>query len=1155
VSLEHLKGMPNYFDNIQAICTGDAINKGIGKLTPSNDGQCFYLLSQGKRTLIELTNQQVKDDIDHCLSRGGANLVEIVNVSGIHLNLRVVCFLGKEQSFGELNIHISSQIHERAKKLGITKIPSALAGILKNDLCITGHIINDNELYIPILVGGGNASSWEGTESEVVFGIDKGITILGKNLQLFANLEKQPVKSASTNKKIVEVLTAKRITYLNKKPLAGSVYLAKTMLSFSDKEVELANFAKSQLKEITSNNSESYFNVWDKYGDYEGEALLSRARDIGVMPFISAEFVKEGVKLIFERLPGDLHSVDSIEILHKGETPEYLEDRELSFKLYSESLLARFSLTKKKSKTDKSKNIDTEDAQSQQIMSGQLAQILKLTKTTMTIDLSSLPDPQKHIIVLSIAGDKVQIERRMTARKMILEGRSANPQLGLIIDEDGQPTSQKRASEIKALTDFVEKKIFSHPPTVMQREAIRVALNTPDICLIQGPPGTGKTTVVAAILERLNQLFRKTDDYRGQVLVSGFQHDAVENLLSRLSINAIPSIKFGRKTGTEFSPDKIEVKVSKWCENTAESIRNKYPKLAESEVLKILKNDLVLYQQSPTDEIGRRMLFSLQHQSEISKDVDISMKIRLVLEDLAPERDIRANNILPLLYGLRCQKVAFRDDGPDRASDLYNELKSDLSQDELSSLRRACMWKRDQDIDFLNELKELRRRMLLKYRPRADYKILKPQNNIIEIVQQGIEILKASEKYTNGVDAALVDFLYELEFNQNHIKDSMAEYNLVSGATVQQSLGKDIREFKKGALGQKNDWRARQLANEVNDTNQDLIITYDTVVIDEAARCSPRDLLIPLSQAEKRIILVGDHRQLPHIIDEEIARNLEEGEQKLTEESMFEYLFRRLKKLEKQDNIKRTVTLDAQFRTHPVLGDFTSKYFYEINDPEEAYSSPLPAKYFTQELPGVEDLAAVWLDVPNDMGPEQRNSTKSRFRVIEAEAIAQKMSIWLNSEEGKNLTFGVISFYRAQVTEIYKALNKYGITELINGNWEFTSLYRHLPDGEERIRIGTVDSFQGMEFDVVCLSMVRTGSPKDLSKIKESDERTIRRLFGHLMSPNRLCVSMSRQKKLLVLAGDANLAELDITKAAVPGIYHYLELCKTVGLLESYHEE
>ena len=104
-------------------------------------------------------------------------------------------------------------------------------------------------------------------------------------------------------------------------------------------------------------------------------------------------------------------------------------------------------------------------------------------------------------------------------------------------------------------------------------------------------------------------------------------------------------------------------------------------------------------------------------------------------------------------------------------------------------------------------------------------------------------------------------------------------------------------------------------------------LEYEYVIVDEAARVSPRDLMIPMSQG-KRIILVGDHRQLPHIIDEEVAKRMEEGEDVTDEsewlkKSMFQYLFsERLKALEDADDITRRVTLDKQFRMHPELGQF-----------------------------------------------------------------------------------------------------------------------------------------------------------------------------------------------------------------------------------------
>ena len=84
---------------------------------------------------------------------------------------------------------------------------------------------------------------------------------------------------------------------------------------------------------------------------------------------------------------------------------------------------------------------------------------------------------------------------------------------------------------------------------------------------------------------------------------------------------------------------------------------------------------------------------------------------------------------------------------------------------------------------------------------------------------------------------------------------------------------------------------------------------------------------------------------------------------------------------------------------------------------------------------------------------------------------------------------------------------------------------------EFKLRIGTVDSFQGMEFDVVFLSLVRTGKSG----------------FGFLKLYNRLNVSMSRQKKLLVAVGDAAFYNTDQAREQVPGLADFLKVCRNQG--------
>lgn len=97
----------------------------------------------------------------------------------------------------------------------------------------------------------------------------------------------------------------------------------------------------------------------------------------------------------------------------------------------------------------------------------------------------------------------------------------------------------------------------------------------------------------------------------------------------------------------------------------------------------------------------------------------------------------------------------------------------------------------------------------------------------------------------------------------------------------------------------------------------------------------------------------------------------------------------------------RTITLDAQYRSHPLLGQFASDQFYKLYG--EGYESPLPASKFSHQLEGIENKAAIWIDAPARLGNEDRNASKSRFRKAEAEMIAKKLKQWIDSEQGKIL--------------------------------------------------------------------------------------------------------------------------------------------------------
>ena len=123
----------------------------------------------------------------------------------------------------------------------------------------------------------------------------------------------------------------------------------------------------------------------------------------------------------------------------------------------------------------------------------------------------------------------------------------------------------------------------------------------------------------------------------------------------------------------------------------------------------------------------------------------------------------------------------------------------------------------------------------------------------------------------------------------------------------------------------------------------------------------------------------------------------------------------------------------------------------------------------------------------------------------------------------------------------------------------------------QKLRIGSVDAFQGMEFDMIFLSVVRTGkkpidfdpnrdtkllvpAEKATDEIRLKQDRIAAVNYGFLTSQNRMCVAMSRQKKVLVVVGDANIFSgekyKELAERFVPGMKHLYELSEREGVIE-----
>lgn len=761
--------------------------------------------------------------------------------------------------------------------------------------------------------------------------------------------------------------------------------------------------------------------------------------------------------------------------------------------------------------------------------------VLNITESYITVDTNKRVVPQNGYIIYSFYAIDVQVRRCKDAILKMKNGQSQIPYLGLLFDEtnneiNAQLSKRKQKSNYKALSALVKDKIFEHEPTANQIEAIEVALNTPDICLIQGPPGTGKTTVITAIVERLNEISDHRNGANGEILITAFQHDAVENAIMRLNkngLNGLPTFKIGsRYDEREQAEKKNEAEIYCWIENIANGIRGKVPELKNIEEVKKLERQFEIYCDAPS-EVNHGALLSLL--SSFCSPSDEGLIVELKKESDENKFSI-AKEAMRLLRTLRTTALAYDDDGAEKASDILFELGNILTEKDKELIEKASTIESSKEVtkEFLNKLGETKKRLLIKNTPMSTYKRPKLNQQTVEIYNRTIGEIKnirlmVAEKSNNKQIEILANFLNILESNPSSVYDALRQnYQVSYASSIQQSAGYQLKKFKGIRKGDNAD------------------LSYDTVIVDEAARSAPSDLFIAMVQAKGRIILVGDHRQLPHIVDDDIVskisengENVESVNKAIYTDSLFKRLFERMKALESIDGIKRTVTLNKQFRTHPLLGDFCSNNFYKKYNEDEAYASPLSSSMFDQNLSDIAHKAFVWIDVPHSVEEEKKENGGGVTRKIEADTIKKYVSKWL--AENDKLKFGVITFYRKQADMLENDILK-------------DELKRYNADGVERLRVGTVDKFQGMEFDIVLLSTVR--SPY-INKIKSRLDRgdavdvnkTIGESLGFIIVENRLCVSMSRQKKTLVIVGDSGLLAHDKLSEAIPAINDFYKHC------------
>ena len=352
-----------------------------------------------------------------------------------------------------------------------------------------------------------------------------------------------------TVKRDMGVLRLMSVTRL--RGATARVAMAVGKISFQDASVavRLQSTEQRALLDAALRDNGSYLRLWQEYGALEWEQARDCARELGSLRFKNADLIEGELWAWFLKVDVD-----------------HLKDFRKRWKALGLSGTTQVELGEKELDLDS----EVEDApeKGERARRRPVRGVLRFEKDGVVLipsqDRRSERPPAKGFIYYSLSGDEAVQTRRARARQSINDGRRL-PQLSYLLEGVAPPSARRR--QLVGLSTYA-KACFKGPPTERQKLALEVAINTPDIALIVGPPGTGKTQVIAALQRRLAETLGE-NSLQHQVLISSYQHDAVDNALNRAEVFGLPAVRIGgRGRRDEGGVDPVGV----WCERKRKEI-------------------------------------------------------------------------------------------------------------------------------------------------------------------------------------------------------------------------------------------------------------------------------------------------------------------------------------------------------------------------------------------------------------------------------------------------------------------------------------------------------------------------------------------------------------------------------------------------------
>jgi flagellar hook-basal body complex protein FliE len=705
------------------------------------------------------------------------------------------------------------------------------------------------------------------------------------------------------------------------------------------------------------------------------------------------------------------------------------------------------------------------------------------------IDLKDLQPPQAFRTLGSEAIFRVQRE----AIEMLRSGGTENPHLlAALAEHRYQPYTEPTEPGPLRSRDLNEA----------QTLAFQRAFAIKDLLLVQGPPGTGKTHTISEIA-------RECARRQERVLVTARTHKAVDNVLRNL-------------------PPELEI------------LRVGQESLVAPEVKHLLIDERARELQErmlkETTEARKALEVTVGHLAEIDRYVDQSRQVVALLQQTAQHLeaikkeydqkrrslDDQLTQALQSLYdrqntAAESQRQATRDqERLNRAIAAATRRQSwpllgafwrwrlPRLQQRLSSLQET-LWKIGRQLQHYEmeiHLLEQNRRHLDEQRPLASLKdqlaeitrrFERDQENVAQRMREIVSRLRMHLPPAElpmppathpGLTQALQDFAQRWS---NRLRDLLLSRHQLMQDWHQtlQSRRWDLYPIllrMADVIGATciGSATARILAD----------VTYDLILVDEAGQISLPDLLVPLVHG-RRAILVGDHQQLPPLVDTEVYRQLaalseaDAAEEETSEAADIEMLLSTsmFEILVKHVDSAHFVMLNRQYRMPASIAGFVSEQFYE----GKLQTAPLH-RLQRPQLEGHQLFRSPFVFIDTcEMDVCYRSESGRYINEAEARLIAE---IAMHAIEGER-DWRIIVPYQEQASHIRTLLQQAAIEHGL----------------DLQALVATVDSFQGGESDLVLYGFTRSNP---------------RHAIGFLGDHRRLNVALTRAREQLILIGDSS---------------------------------